>query len=156
MPDYGIAPVGDGCDLLPWSWAVERLQSAHNYWVATCSASTPHLAAVWGVWLNESFVFSTSGRSRKARDLAGNPRCSVAPDNATESLVLNGRTYRITEPDAIEAITYAYVMKYGAGFPDVEANPLLRVQPETVIAVIERGEEFTTRATRWTFPLAPA
>ena len=35
MPGYGIAPAGDGDGLLPWSWAVHRLEGAVRYWLAT-------------------------------------------------------------------------------------------------------------------------
>ena len=33
MPGYGISEGEEG--LLPWSWAVERLEKSHNYWVMT-------------------------------------------------------------------------------------------------------------------------
>ena len=60
MPDYGISPTTDG--LLPWAWAVERLERAHNYWVATTGPDgAPHLAAVWGCWRDGTFAFSTPG-----------------------------------------------------------------------------------------------
>ncbi len=35
MPGYGILPADAGSGLLPWAWAVERLERSHNYWVAT-------------------------------------------------------------------------------------------------------------------------
>jgi nitroimidazol reductase NimA-like FMN-containing flavoprotein (pyridoxamine 5'-phosphate oxidase superfamily) len=89
MPDYGISPATDG--LLPWAWAVERLERAHNYWVATTGPDgAPHLAAVWGLWRDGAFAFSTGGSSRKARNLAADPRCAVTPEHAGESVVVEG------------------------------------------------------------------
>jgi hypothetical protein len=91
MPGYGILPADAGGGLLPWDWAVERLQRAHNYWVATTRPDgAPHLAAVWGVWFDGAVCFSTGGRSRKARNLAAEPRCVVTPESAGESVVLEG------------------------------------------------------------------
>ena len=66
MPGYGISPGPNG--LLPWSWAQARLRDARNYWVASTGPDgAPHLAAVWAVWFDGAVVFSTGGRSRKAR-----------------------------------------------------------------------------------------
>jgi len=35
MPGYGTLEPEEGTGLLPWSWAVERLTSSRNYWLAT-------------------------------------------------------------------------------------------------------------------------
>ncbi len=35
MPGYGILDEKSGKGLLPWSWAVERLENAKRYWLAT-------------------------------------------------------------------------------------------------------------------------
>ena len=56
MPGYGITPSGDSEGVLPWSWAVERLTNAHNYWIATGGrGAAPQLTDVWGVWLDGDF-----------------------------------------------------------------------------------------------------
>lgn len=141
MPGYGIATGDDG--LLPWEWARQRLESAHNYWLATADGDgTPHLAVVWGVWYGDTFLFSTGPRSRKARDLTDRPQCSVAPETGAESVVVQGVATLVGNPDGVAEL---YVAKYGEGFPD----PLWQVLPHTVIAVREAA--FTTAATRWTF-----
>jgi hypothetical protein len=150
LPGYGIEAVSDDAPLLTWSWAVERLATSHNYWVATSSTDgEPHLAAVWGVWMDDAFVFSTAGRSRKARHLRDNARATVAPADAAEAITVTGRTTTMTDPTAIADLTTVYVEKYGDGFPDPVENPLVVVRPDTVIAVVEAT--FTTSATRWHF-----
>ena len=74
MPGYGISDSAEG--ILPWSWAAERLSQAHNYFVATARPDgRPHVMPVWGLWLDDAFYFSTGASSRKARNLAANPRC---------------------------------------------------------------------------------
>jgi hypothetical protein len=141
MPGYGIEAGEDG--LLPWEWARQHLTDAHNYWVATAGPDgTPHLAVVWGVWHEDTFLFSTATRSRKARDLRDRPQCSVAPEGGAESIVVQGLATPAGSPPEVERL---YVAKYGDGYPD----PLWRVTPRTVIAVREAA--FTTAATRWTF-----
>ena len=153
MPGYGIAPAGAGDGLLPWSWAVHRLEGAVRYWVATTGPDgSPHLAAVWGLWLGGAFHFSTGGGARKARNLAADPRCAVTPEHADESVVVQGVASRVTDPAELSALLAAYRDKYGSGFPDPLQNPVVTVHPRVVFGVIEREEQFTTTATRWVFP----
>jgi PPOX class probable F420-dependent enzyme len=152
MPGYGILPADAGGGLLPWDWAVERLQRAHNYWVATTRPDgSPHLAAVWGVWFDGAVCFSTGGRSRKARNLAAEPRCVVTPERAGESVVLEGTAERVTDPGRIARLTAAYLDKYGSGFPDPDENPLFAVNPRVVIGLVELDPGLGASATRWTF-----
>jgi general stress protein 26 len=151
MPGYGVAT--DDAGLLPWSWAEQRLRDAHNYWLATTSADgVPHLAAVWAVWHDGALWFSTGARSRKAADLTAQPRCSLAPESAAESVVLSGTARRVTSATEIEELQRVYTAKYGSGVPEPGINPVYAVAPDTVVAVIDREPEFTRNATRWRFP----
>lgn len=153
MPGYGIEPADAGSGLLPWVWAVERLERFRHAWVATVSDDgSPHLAAVWAVWTDDALFFSTGGQSRKGRNLAARPACSIALDDAEESLVLHGDAVRVVDPDTIARVDTVYVAKYGSGFPD--NSPLFAVAPRVAIGVIEA--EFTTTPTRWTFDQAGA
>jgi len=71
---YGIWAADEGAGLLDWEWATQRLERAHNYWVATASGSgRPHAAPVWGLWNDGVFFFSTARGSRKGLNLAANP-----------------------------------------------------------------------------------
>jgi hypothetical protein len=148
MPGYGIATGSTG--LLPWSWAIQRLTTAHGYWVATTDPDgAPHLAAVWAVWFDDAICFSTGGRSRKARNLARDPRCSVTTGDATESLVVRGIARRLTDPDSLDRVRLVYIAKYEEGFPDPGENPVFAVTPYTVVGIVEAA--FTSSATRWKF-----
>src|SRR6266849_382810 len=45
---------------LPWNWAVDRLTDSHNYWLmSTWLDGRSHAMPVWGVWVRNSFFFST-------------------------------------------------------------------------------------------------
>jgi general stress protein 26 len=152
MPGYGLAPADGGQGLLPWSWAHDRLVEARGYWLATAGGGGhPHIAAVWGLWADGALHVSTGGRSRKAHDIARNPHVAVGVDGTDRSLTLDGMAERVTDPDREAAIAAGYRAKYGEGYPDPEANPLLVIRPHTVIAVIEEGDAFTQLATRWRF-----
>jgi len=93
MPGYGIRPPGDGSGLLPWRWAEQRLHRSHNFWVVTLwPDGRPHAMPVWGVWEDDdaSFWFTTAVRSRKALNIANDPRCTVATEDEQHPVVLNG------------------------------------------------------------------
>lgn len=155
MPGYGILGADQGLGLLPWSWAEERLVASHDYWVATVSPDErPHLMPVWGVWHETCVWFSSSNGSRKARNLARRPTCTVATDNAFEPVVVQGTADRVTDRAVIaefaELTDAKYSTDYGPGFYDPEVNSTFRVLPVAVFGLT--GEDFTGSPTRWTFP----
>ena len=81
---YGVPTDASGADLIPWSWAVERLSAAHNYWVCTARPDgRPHAAPVWGLWLEDAFWFSTNPRSQKGATWPGSHGSSSTSRAAT-------------------------------------------------------------------------
>jgi hypothetical protein len=76
----------------------------------------------------------------------------VTPENAGESVVVEGAATRVVDAGRLEELLARYESKYGSGFPDPGGNPVFRVEPRVVFGIIEGGEEFTGRATRWRFP----
>jgi PPOX class probable F420-dependent enzyme len=145
MPGYGISESATG--LLPWSWAEERLTAATRYWLATVSPDgAPHVMPVWGVWIDGHLLFSTGGRSRKARNLRGEPRCAVHLDG--EDLVIVHGTAEVVG-DSAAAPLDVYAAKYGGPPPDAGENPLFRIRPRWAFGLVEA--ELATSATRWDF-----
>ena len=157
MPDYGVHT--PAWKPLPWSWAAERLAANQNFWVVTVSAEgRPHALPVWGVWDEEEarFAFSCGPRSRKARNLAANPRSVIMIDNTVECVSLEGRAGVVRDADRQSRWTGLYLAKYQPMAPELSAdfigqNLIVEFQPERAFAVIEREEEFSTRPTRWVF-----
>ena len=45
---------------------------------------------IWGVWFEDNFWFSTGSASRKARNLAANPKCVIGSDDAAQAVILEG------------------------------------------------------------------
>ena len=57
MPEYGLLAADQGQGLLPWEWAQQRLETSHNYWLATTrTGGRPHMTTVWGVWWENVFL----------------------------------------------------------------------------------------------------
>lgn len=149
MPGYGLAPASAG--VLPWSWAEERLAAARRYWLSTvCPDGRPHAMAVWAVWLDGGLRFSTGELSRKARNLARDPRCTITTEGAEEAVVVEGAAERIESPRDRESLARAYLEKYGSGYPS--DSRLFAVRPRVAFAFVERESEFAHTATRWEFP----
>lgn len=153
MPGYGVLPAAEGRGLLPFSWAEERLAASRSYWLATVAPDgRPHVMAVWGVWCDGALAFSTGGGSRKARNLASEPRCSVATERADEPVVVEGAAREVPVGTApYDRIVEAYRVKYDVD-PAALDSPIFEVRPRKVLGFIEAEEHFLGAATRWTFP----
>ncbi|MEX2293275.1 MAG: pyridoxamine 5'-phosphate oxidase family protein [Acidimicrobiales bacterium] len=154
MPGYGILPFDEGTGLLPWTWANERLEHSHDYWLATtCSDGRPHIMPVWAVWRDGALWSSSALSSRKARNIAKDGRCSITTDDALEPVVVEGEAEIIREPDLIttflEAMNGKYGTSYEPNFLDPEVNATIRITPEVVFGLTE--DDFTGSPTRWTF-----
>ena len=81
--------------MVTWQWAVERLEAARNYWLATTKVDgAPHVMPVWGLWLDGAVLFSTSPESIKARNFARDPRAVLHVADGEESDPRRGRGTR--------------------------------------------------------------
>jgi PPOX class probable F420-dependent enzyme len=154
MPSYGVAAADEGQGLLDWSWAVERLTTSHDYWLATTwPDGRPHVMPVWGAWLDGAVWFSTSLRSRKWANLARDPRCTVATDNAYEPVLIEGTaTVLRDEPSRrtfLDATNSKYDTSYELDFFDPDVNAVIALMPKLVIGLDEA--DFTGTPTRWHF-----
>lgn len=153
MPGYGVEGADAGQGLLPWNWAVERLTESHGYWVATSRPDgSPHCMPVWGVWIDQAFYFSSGEKSRKARNLASNPKCVITTDDVRKAIVLEGTAELCTDEDVRQRFGQAYQEKYGwdmSGF----SEPVYVVRPRVAFAFNESDGKytFTGSATRWAF-----
>jgi hypothetical protein len=154
-PDYAAMPRDATVGLKPWSWALERLEKSHNYWIATSRADgRPHLMLVWGVWWENALWFSTGPNTRKAKNIAANRFCSIGTERADEAVILEGIPLEITDRAVWKRLAAVYNTKYGG---DVE--PLLlssggnvyRVEPQTAFAQDEHAANFAESVTRWRF-----
>jgi hypothetical protein len=136
--------------LLPWKWAAKRLKKSRQYWIATTRPDgAPHLMIIWGLWLDDSFWFSTGTKSRKARNLAANPKCVIGTDDAAKAVILEGSVELIHAKSPEYAIfAKRYEKKY---IWDVRkmGQPVYRFRPNLGFGLFEK--KFEQSATRWSF-----
>ena len=148
---YGVPTDASGAELLPWSWAVEQLVAARNYWICTTRADgRPHAAPVWGLWLDDALWFSTSPESQKGRNLARDSRVLVHLESGEDVVILVGDAERATDADGLARFVGAYEAKYDYRV-DVtnDDTPVYVLKPRTAQTWTERG--FPSAAVRWVF-----
>lgn len=152
VPDgYGIAPITEG-KLLPWQWVEAQMTVSRNYWVGTTGkGGQPHIMPVWGMWFEGAFTFGTDAKSRKARNLEGNPKIAVHLESGDEAVILEGVAERVTDTGFLERFADAYKVKYEFR-PDLndDATATYTLVPRVVFAWMEAN--FPQIATRWVLP----
>jgi len=142
---------------LPWRWATERLTRARNYWIATTRPDgQPHSRPVWGVWLDDSFYFSTG--SLAAQNLAVNAAITVHLESGSEVVIIESIAETISDVTLLERIVNVYNAKYHS---DVDPNnlpgPFYAVRPRIAFGWVsdesgfDGGAAFHGTATRWRF-----
>jgi hypothetical protein len=146
-----VKPSGD---LLPWSWAEERLISAPIYWIATTRPDgKPHSRPVSGVWLATGFWFSTGSRTRT--NLRRNTAITVHI-GGHEIVIIEGTAATETGGDDLHEMCDAFSQKYGYRMEPTEdgvsvrhgvAVPAFRVCPKVVFGWDEQWKS----PTRWMF-----
>jgi nitroimidazol reductase NimA-like FMN-containing flavoprotein (pyridoxamine 5'-phosphate oxidase superfamily) len=147
MPGYGIPKTANG--LLPWNWAEQRLKKSHNYWISTTRPDgSPHTMIIWGLWLDGAFYFSTGKQSRKAKNLAKNPKCVIGTERAEQAVVVEGTATPTTEPATLKRFATLYQKKYKWDMSEF-AEPVYVVRPRRAFGLYEK--DFQGSATRWTF-----
>lgn len=151
MPGYGIAEATAGLGLLPWTWALERLQPVRNYWLATTRPDgRPHVMPVWGVWVENSFYFSTGSQSRKARNLAENPHCVISAEAGNGSVMVEGLAALTPAEEVPQQAFELYQAKYEWEL-DPQLGPVFAVQLRVAFGFSNVPGEYTGSATRWRF-----
>jgi pyridoxine/pyridoxamine 5'-phosphate oxidase len=144
---YGIDAGSEG--RLPWSWVVERLTAARNYWIVTTRPDgRPHAMPVWGLWLDEAVFFSTDPTSFKARNIAARPDVIVHLESGDDVIVIDGRTDQVAGSDLPATFVAAYDAKYGHQLDTSDPQfGFYRVTPSRVLAW--READFPSSATRF-------
>lgn len=149
---FGLpAPAGE---LLPWSWAEQRLVAARNYWIVTVRPTgVPHARPVWGVWRTSTFWFSTGSLAR--HNLAANPEITVHLESGDEVVIMEGTARRVAGAELAPALP-DYNAKYnwsarateeGVTDDDGAAGPAYAVAPRVVFG----WEADFDHPTRWQF-----
>jgi hypothetical protein len=68
----------------------------------------PHAAGVGAVWHDGALYFVSGPETRKSRNLAANPACTVSASLHGIDLVLEGEAARVTDAATLEALAVVY------------------------------------------------
>jgi nitroimidazol reductase NimA-like FMN-containing flavoprotein (pyridoxamine 5'-phosphate oxidase superfamily) len=147
-PGYGIVGANEGKGLLSWAWVARKLNNCRTFWLSTINAAhgRPHVMPIWGVWVDDAFAFSTGRKSRKGQNLAANPACTIANDDAAEAIIIEGRAVEVDDAAQLDRIAAAYKKKYKMD-PRSMNEPIYSVRPSKIFGFIEKT--FPKSATRW-------
>ncbi len=140
---------------MAWSWARERLTDSLIYWVATIHLQgRPHVAPMWGVWVDQAFCMEGGTGTRRARNLRLNPEIVVSIERGRDAVSVDGRSERVFEiPDDLRDRLVAGFAKYidtydyrvdPAGWDD---GQIWRITPRKVMG----WSSYPSDCTRWTF-----
>jgi hypothetical protein len=162
----------DGLPPVEWAAVVERLDAQpapapdaadrRTTWLTTVNADgSPHVTAVGALWVDGAFWFQTGRPTRKGRNVARDPRCSVAVSVHDADIVVEGDAIRVTEPDLLARIAKAWadngwpatVDESGTGItapfnaPSQGPPPwnVYRVEPRSAVATVSSEPGGLTR-----------
>ncbi len=152
--------------VLPWELVRDALADTRLYWLATVHPSgRPHVRPVLAVWLDGALYSTSTGASRKGRNLAADPRCTVTARTDTMDVVLEGTASQVTSEQALLRVAEAYRTKYdwpvtvtGSAFDAPYGAPTAgpppyypyEITPATVFA-FGTADEYGGRTTRYRF-----
>src|SRR5919201_794233 len=94
---YGVPASEAG--MVAWSWAVEQLERARNFWFSTTRPDgRPHAMPAWAVWLDDALYFDGSPETRRGRNLALNPAIVVHLESSDHVVVLEAESAKLVGP----------------------------------------------------------
>ncbi|WP_328644285.1 pyridoxamine 5'-phosphate oxidase family protein [Amycolatopsis sp. NBC_00348] len=68
----------------------------------------PHSAGVGAVWVDDALYFKAGPGTRRARNLAANPACTVSVRLRGMDLTLEGEADQVTDPAVVERVAAVY------------------------------------------------
>jgi hypothetical protein len=118
----GLPPVG-------WDTVADKLETrsaprpgavnSRSTWLCTVNADgSPHVTPVGALWVDGAFWFQTGSGTRKGRNVARDPRCSVALSVEDADVVVEGDAERVTELAALARIAKAWADQGWPAEPD--------------------------------------
>jgi len=163
--------------LLDWSRIESRLgenltqapntggPDRHTCWLATIDADgSPHVTGIGAEWHAGTFWFETGPGTRKAKNVARDPRCTLSLATQQFDLVVEGEAHRVTDPAMVAELAVVWAdggwpcrvdetgLALTADFSAPSAGPppwhvyRMTIHTATALETIEPGG-----ATRWRF-----
>jgi PPOX class probable F420-dependent enzyme len=163
--------------LLDWARIETRLEAGlsqapgtggpdrHTCWLATINPDgSPHVTGIGALWADGQFWFETGQHTRKGKNLARDPRCTLSVATREFDLVVAGQASLVTDPATVADLAARWAAEgwparvddsgvaLTAEFSAPSAGPppwqVYRLTPRTATALgtVEPGG-----ATRWRF-----
>lgn len=109
----------DGLQPVDWQTVVDKLEArsapapdginSRTTWLCTINADgSPHVTAVGALWVDGTFWFQTGAGTHKSRNVAHDPRCSLALSIRDADVVIEGNAVRVTEAAAVARLAKAW------------------------------------------------
>ena len=93
--------LGQGMEQAPGGGGPDR----HTCWLATINADgSPHVTGVGALWVDGAFWFETGKTTRKGRNLARDPRCTLSLATKEFDLVVDGDAELVSDPETVAAM----------------------------------------------------
>jgi Pyridoxamine 5'-phosphate oxidase len=106
-----------GSPLLDWSRIEAHLDTGltqapetggpnrHTCWLTTINRDgSPHVTGIGGLWVDGAFWFETGDGTRKAKNLARDPRCALSVATHEFDLVLDGEARKVVDPATVASM----------------------------------------------------
>jgi len=98
-----------------WPEVAARLAAARNYWLSTTMpGGAPHAAPVWGVVIGDTLYLYGERRTRKARNLAADPRLVVHLESGDDVVIVRGTAEDLGTPAQVPHVVIALAAKYAS------------------------------------------
>lgn len=102
LPTMDWAPIearlADAVTQAPGTGGPDR----HTCWLATINADgSPHVTGVGALWVDGAWWFETGEHSRKGRNLARDPRCTLSLATREFDVVFEGEALRVDDPATV-------------------------------------------------------
>jgi hypothetical protein len=150
---------------IEWTRVRDTLNAGfrHTPWLATVNPDgTPHVMPLGALWVDGNLYFTSGAGTRKAKNLAHNPRCVITGATHPFDLVFEGEAVKVTDDAKLQRIADEYAAggwaptvrdgTFYAEYSAPSAGPppwdLYEVQPKTVFAI---GTAEPYGATRFRF-----
>jgi hypothetical protein len=163
-----------GLPLVPWQQVEARLSGDslagtagpdNRSWLATLNADgSPHLTGLGPLWVDGCFYLTTGETTRKGRNLARDPRCTLGISTEEFDLAADGEALLLEDPAVVADLAGRWNAGGWPAEPDASgvaltaefsapsAGPppwrVYRLTPRTITVVLASAPG---GATRWTF-----
>jgi hypothetical protein len=153
--------LGQGVSQAPETGGPNR----HTSWLATVNSDgSPHVTGIGALWVEGAFWFETGARTRKGKNLARDPRCTLSAATREFDLTVDGEARKVTDRATVAAMAGRWAkqgwparvdetgLALTAEFSAPSAGPppwfvyRLRARSATAVLTVEPGG-----ATRWEF-----